>query len=61
MSSGELEELAPGLAERTLWIEMPYVDISGTELRRLAAEGRGLRGQVPDAVEAYIRQQGLYR
>ncbi len=57
----DLERLLPGLAKRVVWIEMPRLDVSGTELRRRAAQGRSLRYLVPNAVEAYIREQGLYR
>lgn len=60
-NEADLERLLPGLSRRLVWIEMPRLDVSGTELRRRAAEGRSLRYLVPDAVEAYIREQGLYR
>ena len=56
-----LDRLLPGLAARVVWIEMPRLDISGTELRRLVAAGDSLRYLVPERVEAYIREQGLYR
>lgn len=57
----ELEGLLHGLGERVLWVEMPRLDISGTELRGRAAAGRTLRYLVPPAVEGYIREHGLYR
>ncbi|MGB2693661.1 MAG: nicotinate-nucleotide adenylyltransferase [Dehalococcoidia bacterium] len=57
----ELGRLLPGLAARVAWVKMPRIDVSGTELRRRAAEGRSLRYAVPDAVARYIRQQRLYR
>jgi len=58
---GELEGLVPGLSKRVAWVEMPRIDISASDLRRRAAEGRSLRYLVPAAVEAYIREHGLYR
>ena len=57
----ELERLLPGLGERVRWVEMPRLDISGTELRRRASQGRTLRYLVPAAVEAYVQEHKLYR
>ena len=57
----ELERQMPGLEERVRWVEMPRLDISGTELRRRASEGRSLRYLVPPAVAFYVREHGLYR
>jgi len=59
--SAELERQMPGLEERVRWVEMPRLDISGTELRRRASEGRSLRYLVPPAVASYVREHGLYR
>lgn len=39
----------------------PRVDFSASELRRLLAAGKSARYQIPDAVAAYINEQGLYR
>ena len=50
-----------GLRARVESIDMPRIDISATELRRRATEGRSLRYLVPDTVEKYIREHGLYR
>ena len=57
----ELDRLVPGLGERVVWLEMPHLDVSATELRRLAAAGAGLRDRTPASVEAYIREHRLYR
>lgn len=57
----DLDELVPGLGLRVTWIEMPTVDISGTELRRRAAQGESLAGAVPGLVGKYIREHELYR
>lgn len=56
-----LEARLPGLSERIVWLEMPRLDVSATELRRRAAEGRSLRYLVPDAVARYIAGECLYR
>jgi nicotinate-nucleotide adenylyltransferase len=50
------------LAEiRGLQVEMPLVELSSTDLRLRAAEGRSLRYRTPRAVEKYIETHGLYR
>ena len=41
-------------------IDMPYLDISSTDLRHRARLGRSLRYMVPDAVCTFIQEQGLY-
>jgi len=61
LSREHLERLLPGLADAVVWVEIPRIDVSATDLRRRAAEGRSLRYLVPDAVEAYIREHKLYR
>lgn len=61
LAPAELDRILPGLARRVAWIEMPTVDISGTELRKRAAQGERLVGDVPEAVAAYVQQRGLYR
>ena len=60
----EAAELAPALPfapERLVHIEMPSLAISSTDLRERARRGLSLRYLVPAAVEAYIKQQRLYR
>jgi nicotinate-nucleotide adenylyltransferase len=42
-------------------IDMPYIGISSTDLRRRVQRGESLRYLVPDAVGRYIREQGLYQ
>jgi nicotinate-nucleotide adenylyltransferase len=39
----------------------PRIDISATDIRRRAAEGRSIRYLVPEPVRQYIEQRGLYR
>jgi nicotinate-nucleotide adenylyltransferase len=61
------EHLAPalGMEEARAVLQralpMPPMDISSTEIRRLAAEGRSVRRFVPEAVADYIARRGLYR
>jgi nicotinate-nucleotide adenylyltransferase len=42
-------------------VNAPLIDLSSTDLRRRAAEGRSLRYLVPRAVECYIETHHLYR
>lgn len=42
-------------------VAMPRLEISSTLVRARVAAGRPIRGLVPDAVAAYIAEQGLYR
>ena len=43
------------------FLPIPGLEISSTDLRRRVREGRSLKYLTPEPVEAYIRQQGLYR
>ena len=57
---GALEEFAPRTRERVTSLRMPLMDISGTEVRRRAAEREAMSGLVPEAVAAYIEHHDLY-
>ena len=56
-----LEAIDPTAGERVMTVEMPLIEISGTELRRRAAAGEPIHYLVPDVVRAYIENNGLYR
>ena len=43
------------------WLEIPPVDASSTEVRRLIAEGRPAGALLDPAVEAFIAGKGLYK
>ena len=58
---GPLSSVLPCAAERVIMLDVPLVDVGATELRRRASAGRSLRYLVPDGVEEYIREHGLYR
>jgi nicotinate-nucleotide adenylyltransferase len=50
------------LIEIRRWqVEMPLIEISGTDLRRRAAAGKSLRYRTPRAVEKYIETHKLYQ
>ncbi|QNR66086.1 nicotinate-nucleotide adenylyltransferase [Paenibacillus peoriae] len=55
-----LDELPHYLQDKVLLADMPVVDISSTDIRERAAEGRTIRYLVPDRVHDYITRGGLY-
>ena len=50
-----------GLSRDALVLATRRIDVSSTEVRRRASEGRSLQGFVLDAVAAHIRDAALYR
>jgi nicotinate-nucleotide adenylyltransferase len=48
-------------SERITYIDVPRLDISSSVLRRRVRDGQRIDFLVPDAVGAYIEQEGLYR
>jgi len=57
----ELEKVMPGIAERVVYIEEPYLSISSTCIRQRAREGKSVRYLVPDTVGQYIVEHNLYK
>jgi nicotinate-nucleotide adenylyltransferase len=57
--SGTLASLVPGARFEKL--QLPFMDISATEIRTRAAHGEDLRGLVAPAVARYIDKHHLYR
>jgi nicotinate-nucleotide adenylyltransferase len=48
-------------SKEVLLVSVTSLPISASELRRRARQGRSLAYRVPEAVEAYILEHGLYR
>ena len=57
----ELVAALPPLAERLVWLDVPPIHYSATDLRRRVRAGLPLRYFVPPPVETYIHAHGLYR
>lgn len=55
------EEALPGFTARVDLLQPPELAISSRDLRRRVSEGLPIKYQLPDSVEEYIREQGLYR
>jgi nicotinate-nucleotide adenylyltransferase len=55
------ERLAALGTANVRFFDMPRLDVSSSQIRRLVAAGRPVRYLVPDGVAAYIEQAGLYR
>ena len=53
--------LGAAMAGSVLRLEIPRLDISASQVRRLLAAGHSARYLLPDAVLGYIEEQGLYR
>ncbi len=55
-----LEPAIPGLPQHVTFVEVPQMDISATQIRNRVSRGASIHELVPQAVERYIQEQGLY-
>lgn len=51
----------PGLAERLLEFDSPLIELSSSEIRARRASGLSITYLVPEVIENYIIENGLYR
>ncbi|MFC2045870.1 nicotinate-nucleotide adenylyltransferase [Chloroflexota bacterium] len=55
-----LEEALPGLAQNILPLDINRIDVSSSEIRDRVSQGLSLDQLVPEPVERYIKEHGLY-
>lgn len=56
----ELETVIPGIIEKVRFINAPLLEISSSQIRKRAGEGRAFRYYVPAAVYKLIMDRGIY-
>jgi nicotinate-nucleotide adenylyltransferase len=56
-----LEASVPGVTQSFVWLDIPPVDISSSDIRKRVAQGLSIHDLVSDEVESYIKEQKLYR
>ena len=54
-------EDAPVLPTNAVWLPAALHDVSSTDVREAVAAGKDITGLVPDEVERFIIENGLYR
>ncbi|MBA7692772.1 Nicotinate-nucleotide adenylyltransferase [subsurface metagenome] len=55
-----LEAAIPGLSQATILLDTPHIDITASAIRDRVAQGLSIRHLVPEPVERYIKEHGLY-
>ncbi len=56
-----LERQIPGIAKRVVFVDIPQMEVSATEIRDRVARGESIADLVSEPVEDYIKMRGLYR
>jgi nicotinate-nucleotide adenylyltransferase len=56
----QLERVLPGIAAKVHFVSAPLLEISSSDIRERAAQGRHYRYFLPPAVSELVEQKGLY-
>ncbi len=56
----KLNAQLPGCVSRITFVNIPDIETSSSDIRQRVREGRPIKYQLPEAVEAYIYAQNLY-
>jgi nicotinate-nucleotide adenylyltransferase len=56
-----IEQVRDDVLGETRVVDVPYLDVSSTEIRRKIREGKSVRYLVPDAVLSEIEKSGFYK
>lgn len=61
MIDNRIRNSVPGLAERILEFDSPLIELSSSEIRKRRQQRKSITYLVPEVVEDYIIERGLYR